>query len=250
MRSQGTEAGSRPLAVVFLHGEYGDASWYRALAERADIVLAADGGAALLARLGVKPRAVVGDLDSLDERVAEHLLEQGVQFIRHPVRKDETDGELAVAEALRLGAREILLAGATGALDHTLGHLAILRRLVARGVAARLVAPDLTATVLAAPVAVGLQAPAGTRVSLAPIGVSATVTLRGLDYPLTREVLPADACLGLGNHVLVDGGARIVVHEGSVVLIVGLGDETFPTVGWSEADRSGPAKESQSGPPA
>ena len=34
-----------------------------------------------------------------------------------------------------------VLAGALGALDHTLGHLAILRRLAARGVAARLVAP-------------------------------------------------------------------------------------------------------------
>ena len=67
-----------------------------------------------------------------------------MELVRHPVRKDVTDGELAVDEALRRGAGEVLLAGATGALDHTLGHLAILRRLTARGVAARLVAPDLS----------------------------------------------------------------------------------------------------------
>ena len=97
------------------------------------------------------PHAVVGDFDSLDEETAERLRAAGVEFLRHPVRKDVTDGELAVDEAVRRGAGEVLLAGATGALDHTLGHLAILRRLAARGVAARLVAPDLTATVLIAP---------------------------------------------------------------------------------------------------
>ena len=58
----------------------------------------------------------------------------GVELIRHPVRKDRTDGELAVDEALRRGAGELVLAGALGALDHTLGHLAILRRVAARGV--------------------------------------------------------------------------------------------------------------------
>ena len=88
-------------------------------------------------------------------------------------------------------------------------------------------APDLTATVLIAPVAVALDAPAGTRVSLAPVGEAATVTLAGLDYPLERGVLPADACLGLGNHVDADGDARIELHEGTVVVLVGRGDESF-----------------------
>ena len=41
---RGGHAG-RPLAVVFLDGDYGDPGWHRALAARADIVLAADGGA-------------------------------------------------------------------------------------------------------------------------------------------------------------------------------------------------------------
>ena len=140
--------------------------------------------------------------------------------MRHPVRKDVTDGELAVDEALRRGAGEVLLAGATGALDHTLGHLAILRRLASRGVAARLVAPDLTVTVLIAPAAVALDAPAGTRVSVSAVGEAATVTLTGLDYPLDHGVLPADACLGLGNHVAAAGDARIVLHEGTVVVLV------------------------------
>jgi thiamine pyrophosphokinase len=227
MSRPGAEDRGGLLAVVFLDGDYGDPAWYRALAARADILLAADGGAAFLAREGLAPQAVVGDCDSLDAGVAGALEEQGVEFVRHPVRKDVTDGELAVEEALRRGAGSLLLAGATGALDHTLGHLAILRRLTAHGVAARLVAPDLAAAVLIAPVETVLGAPAGVRVSIVPVGAAAIVTLAGLDYPLDRGTLPADACLGLGNHVTAAGAARVVIHEGTVVALVEWGDEPF-----------------------
>ena len=220
MSPRNAEGAGRPVAAVFLDGAYGDPPWYLALAGRADIVLAADGGARMLAALGVTPDAVVGDLDSLDGETAALLESEGVEFLRYPVRKDQTDGELAVDEALRRGAGEVLLAGATGALDHMLGHLAILRRLAACGIPARLVAPELSVTVLTAPRSVSLAAPAGTRVSLVPVGDGVVVTLTGLDYPLEHGTLPADGCLGLGNHVTADGSATIVVQHGVSVVVV------------------------------
>ena len=120
-------SGAPCVAVVFLDGEYGDPAYYRPWVERAGVLLAADGGARFLLELGVTPDAVVGDFDSLGETDARRLSDAGVELVRHPVRKDVTDGELAVAEALRRGGGEVVLAGGTGALDHTLGHLAILR---------------------------------------------------------------------------------------------------------------------------
>ncbi len=134
---------SEPLAVVFLDGAYEDAAYYRAWAAAAGLVVAADGGARFLLGAGGAPDVVVGDFDSLPPADAERLAGLGVATVRHPTRKDQTDGELAVDEALRRGAGELVLAGALGALDHTLGHLAILRRLAERGVPARLAAPDL-----------------------------------------------------------------------------------------------------------
>ncbi len=220
--------GARTVAVVFLDGDYGDPGWYRTLVSRAGLVLAADGGARFLEGLGVRPDAVVGDFDSLDDAGARRLEAAGVELVRHPVRKDVTDGELAVDEALRRGAGEVVLAGATGALDHTLGHLAILRRLAARRVAARLVAPDLSVAVLQAPAAVTLAAPAGVRVSVVPLGGDAVVSLAGLDYPLDHGHLPADACLGLGNHVVSAGESVIEVHAGVVAVLVEA-DEPFLT---------------------
>jgi thiamine pyrophosphokinase len=213
------------LAVVFLDGDYDDPAYFRGWAQMADIVVAADGGARFLLEQALRPDVVVGDFDSLPAAAVERLEAAGVELVRHPARKDRTDGEMAADEALRRGAGELVLAGALGALDHTLGHLAILRRLAARGVAARLAAPRLTVRVFAAPDETRLDAPAGTRVSVVPLQGDALVSLEGFDYALDHGVLPRDACLGLGNAVV--SAARILVHEGVVAALVEDGDEAF-----------------------
>jgi len=231
---RGREVVCARLAAVFLDGEYEQAAYYRRWAEAADLLVAADGGARFLAAAGLVPDLLVGDFDSLDEAAVDHALQRGARVVRHPVRKDKTDGELAVEEAVRAGAREVVLAGALGALDHTLGHLAILERLEAGGTPARLVSPAMVVRVLVAPAAVRLGAPPGTRVSLAPLCGDAVVTLTGLEYPLDRGRLPADACLGLGNIVSPShagqaggGGASVTAHEGRVAVLVWDGAESF-----------------------
>jgi len=226
------------LAVVFLDGTYEDAAYYRSWAAAAGLVVAADGGARFLLGHGGAPDVVVGDFDSLPPADAERLAGLGVATVRHPTRKDQTDGELAVAEALRRGAGELVLAGALGALDHTLGHLAILRRLAERGVPARLASPDLSVRVLVARAKVVLEAEPRTRVSLVPLGADAVVTLAGFDYSLARGVLPAAGCLGLGNFVDAPG-AEIDVHEGAVAVLVESGRESFG---------GAPAPQSRTGP--
>ena len=221
----GPQADRTRLAAVFLGGDYDDPAYFHGWAEAADLVVAADGGARFLLEQGLRPDVVVGDFDSLPVADVERLEAAGVELVRHPPRKDRTDGEMAADEALRRGAGELVLAGALGALDHTLGHLAILRRLARRGVAARLAAPRLTVRVFAAPHEAQLDAPAGTRVSIVPLQGDALVSLEGFDYLLSRGVLPQDACLGLGNAVIA--AARILVHEGVVAALVEDGDEAF-----------------------
>jgi thiamine pyrophosphokinase len=231
------------LAVVFLGGAYEDVAYYRAWARSADHVVAADGGAAFLTAQGIRPDVVVGDFDSLTAADVERLADDGVAIVRYPTHKDATDGELAVEEALRRGAGEVVLVGALGALDHTLGHLAILRRLGARGVVSRLAAPRLTVAVFAASEGASLDAVPRTRVSLVPLDGDAVVTLEGLDYPLTHGLLPGDACLGLGNAVQ-SATATIAVHKGVVAVLVESGDETFgrPGAGRPGAGATGAAR--------
>ena len=230
MKGGGSRVGGatvrRCRAAVFLDGEYEEAGYYADLARRADLVVAADGGARFLLRHDLRPHVVVGDFDSLPPADRDKLRRACVAAVVHPVRKDMTDGELAVDEALRRGAGEIELAGALGALDHTLGHLAILRRLARRGVVARIATPRLCVRVVGARATVHLSSPVGTRVSVVPFGGDSVVTLEGFDYPLLRGSLPADACLGIGNSVS-GRPTRVHVHAGVVVLLVEEGSETF-----------------------
>ena len=155
----------------------------------------------------------------------------GVEVVEHPVRKDETDGELAVGEAAARWSDEIVLLGALGGgLDHVVGHVCVLRGLAARGRAARLAAPGLAATVVQGPATLCLGAAVGTRVSLAALSSDVVLTLQGLEYPLTSEPLAADICRGLGNRVAAPG-ARIEVAAGQILALVFEGSETFASAG-------------------
>lgn len=215
----GAAAGAR-RAVIFVNGEYEDDGFYRSLFDGADLTIAADGGARFLLRVGRTPQILVGDFDSLAADEVDALAAAGARVVRHPERKDFTDAEAAVEAALAEGAGEVILAGALGkGLDHTLGNLAVLRALARRGTKARLAAPQLWIAVLAGPGRLALSAIAGTRVSVIALSEQAVVTLTGLDYPLTRGVLRAAQCLGLGNAVSRPP-AGVELHAGEVAVFV------------------------------
>jgi len=210
-----------PLVVaVFLNGEYTDPDFDRRLAARSDVLLAADGGAARLAALGLRPDAVIGDMDSLAADVAAGLAAADVPFVRHETRKDQTDGELAVRHALSRGAGRILLAGALGTqLDHVLGHTAILRRLAREGIEAFALSPHMWATAVHGPGELQLSGVRGCRFSFVALTSCTSVTLDGFDYGLDGARVEPDSCLGLGNTV-VSATALVGLRSGEALLIV------------------------------
>src|SRR5208282_5741093 len=53
--------------LLLLNGELGSAAQARKLGRQASLVLCADGGARHAAKLGLVPRAVIGDMDSLPD---------------------------------------------------------------------------------------------------------------------------------------------------------------------------------------
>jgi thiamine pyrophosphokinase len=239
----------RPMrAALFLNGEYAaDGAFYERLAQSADIVIAADGGAERLAGFGLRPDVAVGDFDSLSEDRLAQLAAAGVRIARHPVRKDQTDAELAIAEALRAGAKVIDIAGALGGgFDHSLGSLALLRHLAGLGVAARLAEPGLSVTVAVAPRYIVLSAAPGVRFSCLPLTGRAVVSLTGFDYELDHVALRGDACRGVGNRV-ARAGAQVVVHAGAATLVVEASDFDEPDA--DDGDGQGPFihKESPTG---
>jgi thiamine pyrophosphokinase len=62
----------------------------------------------------------------------------------------------------------------------------------------------------------------GTRVSLIPLPKAVGITTSGLHYALTDEDLEFGVRDGLGNLIVGDEGARVVIREGALLVSVGL----------------------------
>ena len=94
--------------------------------------IAADSGIRHARALGIVPELWVGDFDSAGSELM--LVYAHVPRQTYRADKDATDGEIAVKEALRLGASEIILIGGLGGQsDHATAHLGLALHLAQSG---------------------------------------------------------------------------------------------------------------------
>ena len=212
-------------AVVFVNGEVRDYTALAAWLRPGDYLIGADGGTRHALALGLRPDAVVGDLDSLEPETVADLAAQGVQIERYPVAKDQTDLELAIEAGLKVGASEILLLGALGGrLDQTLANLLILAQ---RNwpVPLRLAEGDQLAQVLRSGECLTLHTAPGSTVSAIPLSTVVTgITYTGLEYPLVDATLAIGSTRGVSN-VVATSPATVTIREG-VLLVVCVGESS------------------------
>jgi thiamine pyrophosphokinase len=185
---------------------------------RADLIVAADGGARHALAIGVTPHIVIGDLDSIDPDTRSKLERTGVQFVVYPAHKDCTDLELAIRCALDRGATDLTLLGALGRRwDQSLANILVLTLPQLDRITARIVARNLSISVIRDRAA--LAGRVGDTLSLLALkGDAHGVTLDGCEYPLNDAVLPLGASLGISN-VFVEPTVSIRVIAGCVLAL-------------------------------
>ena len=209
-------------ALVFANGDPARREVIQRWMQAGSIVIAADGGASHALEVGVMPETVIGDLDSLAGGLRAELEARGVRFLVHPTRKDETDLELAIRQALERGATDITIFSALGGRwDQSLGNILLLAMPVLRerGVPARIVDHRQTMTLIAGGAEAHIEGRAGDTLSLIALsGDAHGVTIEGCEYPLVDAVLPFGASLGISN-VLAEPVARVKVKQGIVLAI-------------------------------
>lgn len=196
----------------------GNAPWrwrpeFVALVRRAGLVLAADGGANHLARVGVRPAAVVGDLDSVRPGVRRWVGED--RIVPRPDQEfTDLHKTLAYAFDERGAERVTILAATAGRLDHALENLALLGRWAGRG---KIELRDGVQRIVAVSNVFTAAVDADAALSLMPLGRCPRVWTRGLRWPLAGEPLDLLGRTSVSN--VAEGGPVEVRVEGGVVLV-------------------------------
>jgi len=203
-------------AVIFAGGPPPPSSVADRLPDDA-VIIAADSGLDHARALGLAPRFLVGDLDSVSADGLRWAEEQEVLIDQHPADKDVTDLELAMSAAAHVADELVVVDGGEGRLDHSLGNLMLLASPRFSGV-------KVTALVGTAYVVVvrGLRTLVGSPgdfVSLVTVGEPAEgVTTTGLRWSLDDASLEAGSSLGISNEMLATE-ATVSVELGAVLAI-------------------------------
>ncbi len=178
--------------------------------------IAADGGMRHAAALRVRPELWVGDFDSTDGALLE--LFPDVPRQPYPVAKNETDGEIATAEAIARGATRLIFVGALGGerSDHALQHLFHAVSLAEQGLDVLLTSGDEEAVPLLAG-SLSLDLPKGSLFSIVGVSALEGLDIRGARYPLDRFSLPFGSSRTVSN--VAEGPVDIHLRRGQAIML-------------------------------
>jgi thiamine pyrophosphokinase len=207
------------MRAVVVAGSSLSAELDAALLSSADLLVAVDGGAEALARVGLVPAILVGDLDSITVRTRDALEAQAVEVVLLPTAKDETDTEAALRLVIDRGADDVTVYGALGGprLDHLVGNLLLLSSPWLAPARVRMV-DDWHEAFLANGDSM-FTGERGDTVSLLPLTPEVeNVWTEGLLYPLAGEPLFQSATRGVSN--AMTGAKARVTHGDGVLLLI------------------------------
>lgn len=179
-------------------------------------VIAADAGMRHAVTLGLVPELWVGDFDSVPGDLPEALA--AVPRKVFPAEKDMTDGELAVAEALGLGATSLVLVGAFGGprADHAFLHLALAMRLAEQGVAVLISSGSQEGAPLL-PGSCAFDYADGVMFSILAFSDLSGLSVSGAKWPLHSVDVPFGSSLTISNEVR---GRLLISHSAGRALLL------------------------------
>jgi thiamine pyrophosphokinase len=203
----------RDQALLLCNGDPPPRTFLRKLIAESGYVVAADGGANIARRIGIRPRVIIGDLDSISAGTKRYFASTLLLRVR---RQDNTDLEKGLDFILAQGYRKVVIAGATGKrIDFTLANLSLLWRYTDR-LDVEAVGDGWRALPVRGKLA--LHARRGTTVSIIPFGRCRGVTLRGLKYPLRNASLHVGQ-VGVSN-VVATSPFTVEVREGKLLVLI------------------------------
>ena len=205
--------------IIFANGELSNPEKARSILRADDYLICADGGTRHVLKLGLQPHLILGDMDSTEQSVLEKFQADGVIVEHHPRDKNETDLELAIAKAVELEPREIvILAALGGRMDQTLANIALLSGVRRPSLVTRI--DDGAEEIFFVMEQAQIHGRSGDIVSLIPWGNPVHgVQTQHLKWPLNSETLQPDKTRGISNEMTantaslkIESGLLLVIH--------------------------------------
>jgi thiamine pyrophosphokinase len=178
--------------------------------KNADRIICCDGSAGNLVDAGLIPDAIVGDMDSLDDILAERFADR----IFVDESQDTNDLTKAVSWCSAMGYKDLVIVGATGKReDHTIGNISLLAEYIKD-----LNVMMVTDTGIFRPFLKSSEIASfpGQQVSVFSIDTETEVTSNGLRYPLSKAKIRnwwfATLNESLGDRFSLEFNGRLIVY--------------------------------------
>jgi thiamine pyrophosphokinase len=161
----------------------------------ADRIICCDGSTESLVLFGLEPAAIVGDMDSISEELANRFAD------RIFIDEDQETNDLtkAVSWCKEMGYKDLAIVGATGKReDHTIGNISLLAEYCADAKVIMVTDTGIFRPYLESS---EIQSFPGQQVSIFSIDTDIEITSQGLLYPLNKTKLKNWWCATLNESV-------------------------------------------------
>ena len=191
--------------------------------EQPDILITADKGLAFCEETGILPTQIVGDFDTLGTSLLPKYEAMGIPVRKYDPAKDYTDTEIAVRLGMELGAKKIIILGASegNRLDHLFGNVLTMMAPAQAGIECYMIDAHNRVRILMKSTEIKKEEQYGKYISLVPLTTDVHgVTLTGFKYPLWdyRFNIETTGSLGISNELIEDVG-KIEFRSGILLML-------------------------------
>ena len=188
-----------------------------------DFAACADGGYTLCNSAGVRPDVVIGDFDSLSEALIPEIESLGIECIKYPREKDDTDTMLCVKYGLAHGYENYMIIGGIGGdFGHTMANLQVLSFLTDMECTAEIVTDRERVFIVDRKSQASFTGRPGAKFSVFSYAErSSGVYVANAKYELADAVLTQSYPVGVSNEFIGTKPVTVSVRSGRLIVITG-----------------------------
>ena len=206
-----------PFTLLFTDSSFEDINFMKKYLKVVDTILGIDGGTDILYKNKIMPDLIIGDMDSIDEKILDFFKKE-TKIAIYPSKKDETDTELGINWCIQNHKKNVIIFNSMQKrLDHIQGLIANLIYAHKNGINLEIVNQNQKIFISRN---TSFKIKKGVNISLIPLTeIVEKVSTEGLEYPLKKENLYFYRSRGISN-VALENEVKITHKKGLLMIII------------------------------